>query len=134
MSSDPNVSLEVLHVPDCSNLAPMLDRLRQVTEFPVVSREVTTDVEAATHGMAGSPTLLINGVDPFRTSDQYECGVSCRLYRDEDGRLVPVPSVSSSRRHCAHGRQRRSGRTDDRSTGDPRAAAGPCRGSGGHRR
>lgn len=88
--------LEVLHVTDCPNLAPMLDRLAEATALPVATREVTTDVEAAELGMNGSPTLLVNGVDPFVSPDQ--CGgVSCRLYRDGDGRIVPAPSVDQLR-------------------------------------
>lgn len=97
MSPDTNLRLEVLHVPDCPNLAPMLDRLREVTDLPVTTQEITTDADAATYGMAGSPTLLINGADPFSTPDQCDCGVSCRLYRDEDDRLVPVPSTAQLR-------------------------------------
>jgi hypothetical protein len=55
--------------------------------------------------MAGSPTLLINGVDPFATAqhcdctrgDDCDCGVSCRLYRDHQGRIVAAPSVGQLR-------------------------------------
>jgi hypothetical protein len=89
--------LEVLHVPDCPNLAPMLDRLRQATELAVTTREISTDAEATASGMAGSPTLLINGADPFAAPGQCDCGVSCRLYRDEQGRVVPAPSVEQLR-------------------------------------
>ncbi len=88
--------LEVLHVPDCPNLPPLLERLSEVTELPVRSRMINSDTAAAEHGMAGSPTLLINGVDPF-TQPGAECGVSCRLYRDEAGRLVPIPSADQLR-------------------------------------
>lgn len=89
--------LEVLHVPDCANLAPMLDRLREVTEAPVHTREVTTQAEATRFGMAGSPTLLIDGVDPFSAPGECECAVACRLYRDEAGRAVPAPSATQLR-------------------------------------
>jgi hypothetical protein len=90
-------TLVVLHVPDCPNLAPMLGRLREVTDTPVTTREVGTDAEATALGMAGSPTLLINGVDPFAEPDGPAGGVSCRLYRDEHGRIVPAPSVAQLR-------------------------------------
>ncbi|WP_246187117.1 thioredoxin family protein [Microlunatus speluncae] len=85
--------LEVLHVDECPNLPPLLARLAEVTDLPVVTRQVETDAEAAALGMAGSPTLLINGTDPFAGPEACQCGVSCRLYRDEAGRLVPVPTV-----------------------------------------
>lgn len=105
------MKLEVLHVTDCPNLAPMLDRLAQATDLPVTTREVTTDAAAAELGMNGSPTLLVNGVDPFASPDQCDCGVSCRLYRDEEGRIVPAPSVDQLREALAEARSA-SERTD----------------------
>ena len=91
------MKLEVLHVRDCPNLRSMLDRLTQATDVQVSTREVSTDAEAATLGMNGSPTLLINGIDPFASADQVGCGVSCRLYRNQEGRIVPAPSVEELR-------------------------------------
>jgi hypothetical protein len=85
--------LEVLHVRDCPNLHPMLDRLAEVTDQPVTTRLIESEADAAKFGMAGSPTLLIDGVDPFATADDCACGVSCRLYREPDGRIVATPSV-----------------------------------------
>jgi hypothetical protein len=92
-------TLEVLHVPDCPNLPPLLQRLRQVTDLPVAAREIHTTAEAVAAGMAGSPTLLINGRDPFGPADDSgcECGVACRIYRDEQGRPVPAPSIAHLR-------------------------------------
>jgi hypothetical protein len=91
------VRLEVLHVPDCPNLPPMLARLEEVTDLPVVTRIVASEPEAAQLGMAGSPTLLIDGVDPFAASGACDYGVSCRLYRDPEGHLVAAPSVEQLR-------------------------------------
>lgn len=94
------MKLEVLHVPDCPNLAPMLDRLAQATAMPVATREIDNDADAAQFGMAGSPTLLVDGVDPFAsTCEAGQCTgtVSCRLYRDETDRIVPAPSVEQLR-------------------------------------
>jgi hypothetical protein len=78
-----------------------LDRLREVTDLPVTTREITTDADAAALGMAGSPTLLINGADRFSAPDRCDHGLSCRLYRDEDGRVVPTPSVPQLREALA---------------------------------
>ena len=47
--------------------------------------------------MAGSPTLLINGVDPFLHDAPRDCGISCRLYRDENNQIVPAPSAEQLR-------------------------------------
>ena len=89
--------LEVLHIPDCPNLPLLLDRLRQATDLAVTTREVRTADEATAAGMAGSPTLLIDGVDPFGTPDARDCGLSCRLYRDEQGRIAPAPTIEQLR-------------------------------------
>ncbi|MGC4939965.1 hypothetical protein [Kribbella sp. DT2] len=91
------MNLEVLHVFDCPNLAPMLQRLAEVTDLPVTTRLIETDADAAQYGMAGSPTLLIDGTDPFAADGDCGCGVSCRLYRDETGQVAPAPSVDQLR-------------------------------------
>lgn len=91
------VNLTVLHVTDCPNLAPMLQRLRQVTDLPVTIHEITTDAGAAADGMAGSPTLLIDGIDPFRSPDQHDHAVACRIYRDVHGHPAPAPSLAQLR-------------------------------------
>ncbi|MEP7740155.1 alkylmercury lyase family protein [Nocardioides sp. 31GB23] len=91
------MSLEVLHVRDCPNLLPLLERIAGITDLPVTTRLLESEAAAADLGMAGSPTLLIDGVDPFAAADQHDRGISCRLYRDPDGRIVPVPTVEQLR-------------------------------------
>ncbi|MGH3587468.1 MAG: DF family (seleno)protein, partial [Pseudonocardia sp.] len=87
-----SITLEVLHVPGCPNLAPMLQRLRESTDLPVATREIRTRTGAAGAGMNGSPTLLVDGRDPFPAAGPQEgdWGLSCRIYRDEYGRAVPA--------------------------------------------
>jgi Alkylmercury lyase len=94
-----SVTLEVLHVPGCPKVAPMLERLREATDLPVITREITSAADAAAAGMTGSPTLLINGTDPFPMPilQGCDCGVSCRIYRDEHGQAVPAPSATQLR-------------------------------------
>jgi len=46
--------------------------------------------------MTGSPTLLADGADPFARSG-LEPSLSCRLYRDENGRLGSAPSAAQLR-------------------------------------
>ena len=53
--------------------------------------------EAAQAGMCGSPTLLIDGVDPFAAPGQAP-GLACRLYRDAAGRPAGAPTVEALRR------------------------------------
>lgn len=97
------VNLEVLHVPDCPNLAAMLTRLRQLTDLPVATREITTETDASAAGMSGSPTLLINGHDPFRSPNQPDSAIACRIYRDEHGQPTPAPSTGQLRDAIAAG-------------------------------
>jgi hypothetical protein len=89
--------LEVLHVADCPNVSTLLQRLSEVTELPVSTHQIETEAEAVQFGMAGSPTLLIDGLDPFATPGERAGSVSCRLYRDQDNRIVPVPPVEQLR-------------------------------------
>jgi hypothetical protein len=74
-------------------LAQVLEGRRDVT----VSRRVVDDPdEAARRGMHRSPTLLVDGIDPFAEPGQ-RASVSCRLYRD-GGQAEGAPSVSQLRR------------------------------------
>ena len=63
-------------------------------------REVADEQEAAAVGMHGSPTLLVDGVDPFAAPGQPP-SLSCRLYRDAAGRAAPAPSVGALRQVLA---------------------------------
>lgn len=87
----------VLAVPDCPNASLLEERLAQVLEGRsdvLVSRQVIDDEqEAARQGMHGSPTILVDGRDPFAGPGQPGT-LSCRLYRDSDGRVEGAPSVS----------------------------------------
>jgi hypothetical protein len=96
----PEVRVLVLAVPDCPNARLLEERLAQVLEGRrdvLVSRVVVDDEqEAARQGMHGSPTILVDGRDPFAEPGQPGT-VSCRLYRDGDGRVDGAPSVSQLR-------------------------------------
>ncbi len=51
----------------------------------VVSRQLISTPEAASEaGFRGSPTVLIDGIDPFSDSET-PIGLSCRMYRTDDG-------------------------------------------------
>jgi hypothetical protein len=95
------MELTVLTVPDCPNAAVLEERLAAVlADHPgavVRRRQVANEQEAAETGMAGSPTLLINGTDPFAVPGQAP-GLSCRLYRDAAGGLAGAPSIQDLRR------------------------------------
>ena len=95
------MELSLLTVPDCPNAAGFEQRLTlALAGFPgavVRRRQFTDEREAAQAGMAGSPTLLVNGADPFAAPGQVP-GLSCRLYRDAAGRPAPAPSEEDLRR------------------------------------
>jgi hypothetical protein len=95
--------LQILHVPDCPNtgvLIARLDGLLTGRGDVVVQQEVIRDErEAAARGMTGSPTLLIDGSDPF--SAGRPPSMSCRLYLDESGAAVGAPSVAQLREALA---------------------------------
>jgi Alkylmercury lyase len=89
--------LTVLAMADCPNAPILHDRLAAVLDGQAgvsVSHELISDEgEAARWGMHGSPTLLIDGADPFARPGQPP-SMSCRLYRDDSGQPSGAPSVS----------------------------------------
>ena len=60
-------------------------------DVPITRRPVETVEEAEQAGFIGSPTVLIDGRDPF-TEPNREPGLSCRLYPSEQG-MANAPSV-----------------------------------------
>jgi hypothetical protein len=80
------VRLQILHVPDCPNVAVLAARLDEVlagrVDVEVEQRVVADQDEAGAAGMTGSPTLLVDGTDPFAVPD--------RAQRDVDRQLVDV--------------------------------------------
>ena len=95
------MELTLLTVPACPNAAVFEERLAGVlADFPdavVRRREVSDEREAAEAGMHGSPTLLIDAVDPFAVPGQVP-SLSCRLYRDASGHTEGAPPVDTLRR------------------------------------
>jgi hypothetical protein len=94
------MDLTVLAVPDCPNVMLLEQRLSQVIEGRrdvTVSRQVIADQDEATRrGMHGSPTILVDGIDPF-AEPREPTSVSCRLYRDGNGQVDGAPSVTQLR-------------------------------------
>ena len=90
------MTLEILQVPDCPGADLLAARLAEVGHPRVIRRVVTSQADAERLGLTGSPTLLVDGADPFARPGQ-PSSVSCRLYLDEDGRRCPAPSASQLR-------------------------------------
>lgn len=94
------MDLTLLAVPDCPGAAALGELLAVVlADHPgvaVVRREISDERAAAETGMCGSPTLLVNGKDPFAVPGQAP-SLSCRLYWDAAGRPAPAPSADALR-------------------------------------
>ncbi|MBD0710484.1 MULTISPECIES: alkylmercury lyase [unclassified Streptomyces] len=91
--------ITVLTVPDCPNVALALDRVTRALDGRAARVEVVEVLDlaqAVAHGMTGSPTILLDGVDPFAPAGATP-SVSCRLYRDGAGRVDGAPSVTALR-------------------------------------
>jgi hypothetical protein len=98
------MELTLLTVPACPNASVFEERLAAALAgrpgVVVHRREIADERAAAEAGMHGSPTLLINGADPFAPPGQPP-SLSCRLYRDAEGRLGPAPSAGALRQALA---------------------------------
>jgi hypothetical protein len=92
--------LDILHLPNCPNAAVLETRLAPLLagrpDIEVRRHVVAAEDDAVRLGMTGSPTLLVDGADPFARPGQ-EPAISCRLYPDEQGRPGPAPSLRQLR-------------------------------------
>lgn len=94
--------VELLVVPGCPHEAVARDRLRRALadtgrpDAPVEVRTVTEETAGAVPGFAGSPTVLLDGVDPFAAQAPGPVGPSCRIYRTGSG-TDGAPSVEQLR-------------------------------------
>lgn len=71
-------------------LSEALDRLGR-RDVVVTRRRVASGEEAEELSFRGSPTILVDGRDPFADPDS-PVGLSCRVYPTRDG-LVGAPTV-----------------------------------------
>ena len=73
----------------CPNWKTTHDRLEEAIgnlRVTVVMQLVESPEEAAAVGFRGSPTVLIDGVDPFADPDTPAAGtLACRVYQTQDG-------------------------------------------------
>lgn len=84
------MKIDVLVVPDCPNHIQTLSRvhaaLAAVSIEGAAVRTIVVDdlAQAQTVGMHGSPTILIDGHDPFALPES-AASISCRLYQSTNG-------------------------------------------------
>jgi len=88
----------LIYFDSCPNWRVARERLRrainsaEVGAVSVVVRVVITHREAVACGLCGSPTILIDGADPFAGVD-LQTGIYCRRFTTEAGPDV-APSVA----------------------------------------
>jgi hypothetical protein len=94
------MQLTLLSVPGCPNTRVLEQRLAGLLagrpEVTMTRLVITDAAEVARLGMRGSPTLLVDGQDPFVGSGSGAV-VACRLYPAGDGRLDGAPTVAALR-------------------------------------
>jgi len=92
------MELTVLSIAGCPNTKLLAERLEAlgVAADAVAWTTVAGGDEAERLGMRGSPTLLVDGVDPF-TAPAASGALSCRLYPSRDGRAEGAPSLDALR-------------------------------------
>ncbi|HEY7816402.1 MAG TPA: hypothetical protein VIC62_24360 [Nakamurella sp.] len=95
------MELELLVVPDCPHEAEAVAAARAAAgqagpgEIAVRIIVIDTDERARAEGFAGSPTFLINGVDPFAEPGA-AIGLACRIYSTTAG-PAGVPDLARLR-------------------------------------
>jgi hypothetical protein len=97
--------VELLWWQGCPSTERALTELRSaLAEFGLADvelREIRTDDEAVAHEFAGSPTILIDGVELMtaigRGDGGEPAGLNCRVYHRRDGRVSPTPDPEDIR-------------------------------------
>jgi hypothetical protein len=81
------MQIEVLHIDECPNLEDARKALAEVIDELALSDVTTTftliasSEQAAGHRFAGSPTVLVDGLDAVPGVEP-TTNLSCRIYRD----------------------------------------------------
>jgi hypothetical protein len=94
---DSSMQVKVLFFDGCPNWTVADERLREAltragrSDVRVEHHRVATAEEAEAVGFRGSPTVLVNGTDPFDDADA-PVGLSCRVYLTDAG-LAGAPTV-----------------------------------------
>jgi hypothetical protein len=81
------MKVELQYFEGCPNWRVVEDRLAALQPqigFSLTRREVATPEEADRLGFRGSPTILVDGVDPF-ADGRSPIGLACRIYATPTG-------------------------------------------------
>lgn len=99
--------MELLVVPNCANEEPVAEQLRQALDDIGLhdtawdTRVIVEQAEAEQAGFTGSPTIHIDGQDPF-AEPGCSPGLACRVYRTPHGLAGSRISANSDRRWRQH--------------------------------
>ena len=91
MASAP-VEVELLLVPDCPSSHPAQELLRSTLRAaglagtPIRVSVIESQHGAEQRGFVGSPTILVNGLDPF-AQPELPAALACRVYPGPGGTL-----------------------------------------------
>ena len=99
------MDIELLVVPDCPNEAAAAELITIAVADTgvraIITRTIiTSQDEAERRGFTGSPTILLNGSDPFAHPGA-PAALACRLYASADG-LRGVPGLRDLRQALKH--------------------------------
>lgn len=95
------MDVEVLVVADCQNEGSAVTLVRRALDdvglrrVPIRTRVVSSEQAAEKLGFVGSPTIRINGADPFE-SRGIAAGLACRIYV-ENGVRSGLPDLGKLR-------------------------------------
>jgi hypothetical protein len=99
----PSPRVELLWWEGCPSTDGALELLTEVLDEEgldpgsVEMREVRTDGDAERERFVGSPTIRIGGVEVAPEPGE-PVGLTCRVYRLDDGRVSPTPDPEDIRR------------------------------------
>jgi hypothetical protein len=95
------MDVEVLVIPECPNEAKAMADVRSalddvgLSRIPITKTVIDTQEEAERRHFGGSPTILIDGDDPFAAPGQSPA-LACRLFATPAG-LAVVPDIRQLR-------------------------------------
>lgn len=81
------MKVTLLYLEGCPNWKVADERLSALAHelgWQVERRRIETSEQAVESGFRGSPTILVDGRDPFDDCDE-PMGLSCRIYETPDG-------------------------------------------------
>jgi hypothetical protein len=82
---------------ECPSWERALEMLREEMEAAGIGEdrlrvtEVRSAEDAERHGFPGSPTIRVGGEDLQPPGPEQPIGLTCRVYRQRDGRISPLP-------------------------------------------